>query len=202
MIYLFYVLTGLALILLQSLVLGFLLPPGLIYDLQIPLVVYLALFHPNSKTLLLILFLGLIMDGVTGGAMGIYMLIYFWLFAGVQLAVHFLQKDNFVLMSIAILLGVLLEYSLFLTVAGLSGRGVSVGADMTGGMVGRLITAGLTGPVLVSALKWGYHGMAADPDTSRVDLPEATSRRTRSRGQSAADVLKRRGCGQTGSAEE
>ena len=166
MIYLFYTLIGLALILLQSLALSSFLPPWLIYDLLIPMVVYLALFYANGKSLALILFLGLIMDSITGGAMGIYMLAYFWIFVGIQLAVRFFQKDSTVLMVSAIILGVLLENGLFVIVAGLSPNEFMAEADITGGIVGRLMVAGITGPVLLSVLKTFYTGVETNPNLS------------------------------------
>jgi len=166
MVYFFCALIGLVLILLQSLVLVAFLPATLIYDLLIPLVVYLSLFHPGGKSLLLLLFLGLIMDGITGGAMGIYMLTYFWIFVGIQLAVHFFQKDSPVLMVTAIVLGVALEYGLFLIVANFSGKGLMVEADTSGAILGRMITAGFTGPILLTVFKSFNIGMSPDPNIS------------------------------------
>ncbi len=162
MIYFFYLLTGLALILFQTLVAGFFLPAGLIYDLLIPLVIYLSLFHNNGKSLLIIMFFGIIMDDITGGAMGIYMLTYFWIFIGMQLAVHFFQKDSPVLMVASVLLGVCLEYGFILTVTCLSGKDLSIAADMAGRMLGRLVIAGITGPLLLSTLKFLFEDKTAD----------------------------------------
>lgn len=162
MIYFFYLFTGLALILFQSLVVSFFLPPGLIYDLLIPLVVYLSLFHANGKSLVLIIFFGLIMDGITGGAMGIYMLTYFWIFMGIQMAVHYFQKNSPVLMLTAVVLGVCLEYGFVLTVIFLSGKSSTLEMGLTGSIIGRLILAGITGPLLLNFLKRLYQGQAAD----------------------------------------
>lgn len=162
MIYFSYLLTGLALILFQTLVVGFFLPDGLIYDLLIPLVVYLSLFHTNGKSLLLIIFFGLIMDDLTGGAMGVYVLTYFWIFMGLQLAVHFFQKDSPVLMVASVLLGLCLEYGFILTVTSLSGKEVLIAADMVGRMIARLALAGITGPLLLSALRFLYEDKTAD----------------------------------------
>ncbi len=161
MIYLLYILISLALILLQSLVLAAILPPELVYDLLIPLVVYLSLFHPGSNSLLLILFLGLLMDGITGGAMGIHMLTYFWVFTIIQLVVNFLQKDNAFLMVVAIALGVVLESAFFFASGLLSGKSLSAWTDMTGAVIGRLIAAGVTGPLLLYGLKSFLKPMAA-----------------------------------------
>lgn len=162
MIYFFYMGAGLILILLQSLVLGTFLPAWLIYDLLIPLVVYLSLFHPGGKTLVLILFLGLIMDGITGGGMGIYMLTYFWIFVSIQPVVFFLQKDNTVLMVTAIVLGVFMEYGSFLTGSVLSGNDLTAGRGITGSMIYRLIAAGVTGPLLPRVLKSFFNGLVAN----------------------------------------
>lgn len=166
MIYFFYLLTGLILILFQSLVVGFFLPTGLIYDLLIPFVVYLSLFHANGKSLSLIIFSGLIMDGITGGAFGIYMLTYFWIFMGIQLAVHFFQKDSPVLMFTAVVLGVCLEYGFVLTAICLSGKDFTIAADLTGRMIGRLILAGITGPLLLRFLRSLYDGKTAERNIS------------------------------------
>jgi len=153
MIYLICLFTGLILIVSQSLMAGVFLPGELAYDILIPLVVYLSLYHPNGKSLLLVLCLGLMLDGITGGPMGIYVLTYFWMFAGIQMAVQFLQKDSPVLTVSAILLGVLLENGLLLAVGALSvNRSVTV-TDMTGTICGRLVMAAITGPLLLYALR-------------------------------------------------
>ncbi|MEW6076252.1 MAG: rod shape-determining protein MreD [Thermodesulfobacteriota bacterium] len=166
-----------ALILLETLVLAVYLPSGLTYDLLIPLVVYLSFFHPNGRTILLILFLGLIVDGLTGGAMGVYALTYFWIFAGAQLVVHYLQKDNLALMASVILAGILLEYAFLLTVAGLSGNALPVEKHLAGILIGRMIVAGTTGPVMVCAFKWLYGGKKTIPDIAEVDLSGTPERK-------------------------
>lgn len=166
MIYLSYFIAGLVLILLQSLVINLFLPPGLIYDLLIPLVVYLSLVDANGKTLLLIMFLGFVMEGITGGAMGIYMLTYFWIFAGAQLAVHFFQKDSAVLMIVAVIMGLCLEYGIILAVTFLSGADMKMTADLTGKMFGRLMLAGLTSPLLLGAFQSLYGERLADRNIS------------------------------------
>ena len=166
MVYFFFILTGLALILLQSLVLVLFVPSGMLYDLLIPLVVFLSLFYPNGKSLLLLLFLGFVMDDITGGATGVYMLSYFWIFAGIQLAVYFFQKDSPVLMASAVVLGVLLESGLVFFVAVLSGNAPAVEVDMAGIITGRLIAAGVTGPLLLGVFKSLYNNMAISPDIS------------------------------------
>lgn len=166
MIYFFYLLTGLILVLFQSLIVGFFLPAGLIYDLLIPFVVYLSLFQANAKSLVMIMFFGLIMDGITGGALGIYMLTYLWIFIGVQMAVHYFQKDSPVLMFASVVLGVCIEYGFVLTVIRLSGKDMTIAADLTGRMIGRLILAGITGPLLLGFFRSLYEGGAVDRNLS------------------------------------
>ncbi|NVL90237.1 MAG: hypothetical protein HWN69_04465 [Desulfobacterales bacterium] len=78
---LLYFVLGLSTILAQTTILRL---DGILYDLLIPLVVFLSLNFPKRKGILVVVILGLIMDILSGAIFGLYLSIYFWIFLSVK----------------------------------------------------------------------------------------------------------------------
>ncbi len=79
------------------------------YDLLVPLVLYLGIFRPVSESVVVILFIGFVMDNLSAGPFGLYVTIYLWLFIGTKWIVTFLHVANHFLLPLIVALGVLLE---------------------------------------------------------------------------------------------
>jgi rod shape-determining protein MreD len=75
------------------------------YDLLIPFIVYLSLSRPVRESLPFILFLGFIMDNLSGGPFGLYLTTYFWLYVGVRGITMFIQVGNRLLIIALIVAG-------------------------------------------------------------------------------------------------
>ncbi|SRR6056297_1409733 len=153
MIYVVYIILCLILIVLQSTALRFFLPACLTYDLLIPFVVYLGLFCPLAKALFLLIFCALLMDSVTGGPLGLYLVGYLWIFMGLRLMINVFQADSLVLMIVAVMVGVLLEQGIIWGAVALADNGSTFGMAAAGNVVYRMMTAGLTGPFLLLLFK-------------------------------------------------
>jgi len=78
---LLYFVLGLSIIVAQTTILRL---DGILYDLLIPLVVFLSLNFPKRKGILVVVILGLIMDILSGAIFGLYLSIYFWIFLSVK----------------------------------------------------------------------------------------------------------------------
>jgi rod shape-determining protein MreD len=80
------------------------------YDLLIPFIVYLSLSRLVRESLPFVLFLGFIMDNLSGGPFGLYLTTYFWLYVGVKGITAFIQVGNrLLIITFIVASGVLFE---------------------------------------------------------------------------------------------
>ena len=107
MTFFFYICICICLIIFQTTVIPCLLF-NRFYDLLIPFIVYIGLFRSVRENIPVILFLGLIMDNLSGAPFGLYTTIYFWLFIGVSWSMKFLHAGSTVFL-LFIISGVLIE---------------------------------------------------------------------------------------------
>jgi cell shape-determining protein MreD len=105
---------SLVLVLLQTAVMPFLQILHNFYDLLITLVVYLSIFRTVREGLPVVVLLGVIMDGLSGGAMGLYTTVYIWLFACLRWVIGFLRVGNTFLLLFVVAAGVFVENLMFL----------------------------------------------------------------------------------------
>ena len=149
MTYLFYACVCLGLIVVQtSLMSGSWHAPG-IYDLMIPVVIYLGLFRRPRETLPVIVALGIGKDSLSGGPFGLYLTVYFWCFMGIRGMIRFLRVRNSLLLPVVIAAGVLLENAIFLAAMFLSGMGLPLPGQALTVFGYQSMWAFFTGPVLL-----------------------------------------------------
>jgi rod shape-determining protein MreD len=94
MSYFFNISACLFLVILQTTVMPYLPLLDKFYDLLIPFIIYLSLSRPVRESLPFVLFLGFIMDNLSGGPFGLYLTTYFWLYVGVKGITTFIQVGN------------------------------------------------------------------------------------------------------------
>ncbi len=110
MSYCFNISACLFLVILQTTIMPYLPLLDKFYDLLIPFIVYLGLCRPVRESLPFVLFLGFIMDNLSGGPLGLYLTTYFWLFAGVKGVTTFIQVGSRpVIITLIVAAGVLFE---------------------------------------------------------------------------------------------
>ncbi len=114
MSYFFNISACLFLIMLQTTIMPYLPLLNKFYDLLIPFIVYLSLSRPIRESLPFVLFLGFIMDNLTGGPFGLYLTTYFWLYVGVKGITTFIQVGNRLLIITLIVAGGVLFENLIL----------------------------------------------------------------------------------------
>ena len=124
MIYCFYVGISLCLVILQTTILTYIPFPGSIYDLIIPFIIYLGLYRPVRDGLIMVFFLGFIMDNLSGSTFGLYLTTYCWLLIGVKWITTLIQVGNRVLLSLVVAMGVFIQNFIFM------GTFAMQGADM------------------------------------------------------------------------
>ncbi|MCP4689458.1 MAG: hypothetical protein GY859_15495 [Desulfobacterales bacterium] len=110
----YYIVTALCLVIIQTTIL----PDSSLFDnffdLLIPLTVYMGFFRPFHEGAPIVLFFGFIMDSLSGAPFGLYISTHVWLYFGARGIRSFLHVRNYVLMPLTIAAGVLLENLLFL----------------------------------------------------------------------------------------
>jgi cell shape-determining protein MreD len=110
MSYFFHISACLFLVILQTTIMPYLPLLDKFYDLLIPFIVYLSLSRPVRESLPFVLFLGFIMDNLSGGPLWLYLTTYFWLYVGVKGITTFIQVGNrFLIITLIVASGVLFE---------------------------------------------------------------------------------------------
>ena len=133
---------------------------GGFYDLLIPFVVYLGLFRPLKEGLPVVLFLGLAMDTLSGGAFGIYSTTYLWLYGTIAWLIGFLHFRNNLLMPFVVAVGVLLENIVFLGTVKLGNPDGDLPMGILRTVSEQLLWALFTGPLLLLGVRAVHQGWA------------------------------------------
>jgi hypothetical protein len=109
----FYIAIGLGLVVCQTALIPRMPGMGNFFDLLLSLVVFLAAFRPLHESVPLVMFLGILMDNLSGGAFGLYLTSYVWMLVGVRLATSVIRAANPILLVTLIMAGVLLQNVIF-----------------------------------------------------------------------------------------
>lgn len=153
MTYVFYIVVGFALIVLQTCFAPFAALPGDMYDLQIPLLLYLVLFRPFREVVFAAVFIGGAMDSMSAGPFGIYSMTYLLLFITGTWIVRFLQSGNRYLLPFFAAYGVAMENLVFWAVCLLPKSVVRPPADALASMGEQMLWALATGALLIRGLR-------------------------------------------------
>ena len=114
MIYFSITLIGMLLILIQSTIIPLFPILKGFYDINLPLVVFIASQLNAKVAIIIILILGYAMDILSGSAFGLYCITYIWLMIGISLiTIYFHAKSTLILVFI-IAMGTFIENSLFI----------------------------------------------------------------------------------------
>lgn len=149
MIYCLHVGACLCLIVIQTTALPSLAYIDKIFDLLIPFVIYLALYRPVREGLILVFFLGFIMDNLSGGPFGLFLTTYCWLFIGVKWTIKYVQVVNRLLLSLVVVAGVLLENLVFIGTSTFLGAKLELSAAAMRTVALQMTWALVTGPLFL-----------------------------------------------------
>ena len=115
MIYLFYIGVGFILIIIQTAII-----PSIFsefYDLLLPLILFMGAHKSMKKGIPIVILFGLLMDALSGGAFGLYTVIYLWLLLFVRWITVFLHVHSTALLVLLLALGTLVENFFFIITA-------------------------------------------------------------------------------------
>jgi rod shape-determining protein MreD len=151
-----YLAAGLLLVICQTTLLPLLPVTRHFFDLLLPLVIYLAAFRPMHEALPFTLFLGVLVDNLSGGPFGLYLTSYVWLLIGARLAAMVVRAENPIMLVLLLIAAVAAQNGLFLAVLGSAGP-----ADLSGGFALRVMTEQigwvlLIGPFLALGMRHAH----------------------------------------------
>jgi rod shape-determining protein MreD len=149
MIYCFHIATSLCLVILQTTILPYLSIFENFYDLLAPFIIYLGLFRPARESIPVIIFIGFIMDCLTGGPFWLYSITYLWLFIGVRWIIKFLHVGNIVLWPFVLAIGVTIENLMVWGIVVLFEQAARYPENAVSNVVGQVIWVIFTGPFLL-----------------------------------------------------
>jgi cell shape-determining protein MreD len=153
MTYSFYIITCLALIVFQTVIMPDLPVISSFYDLTTIFVIYLAVLRSNRESLPVVLVLGVIMDNLSGTPLLVYTMTYFWLYISVRWLSRFLQVGMRFRLAFIVVVGVILETMISVVSFG----GLKALSEMPASDIGkiaiRLLWALFIGPILILVLQ-------------------------------------------------
>lgn len=153
------ILTGLGLIVTQTVILPFFFHVVHGYDLMLILVVYLGFHRSPLASLPVVMLLGSAMDCFSGGPFGIYLTTYFWLYVGLRGVTQFLHVNSLIVLPLAFLAGVLMENLIVAITLFLGNLSVALSWDSLVILAVQLIWVFITGPVVYVIIKTLHHAV-------------------------------------------
>ncbi len=149
--YFIYITCGLFMVICQTTVIPRLAFVGYLFDLVLPVVIYLAAFRPLHEALPFTVFLGVLMDNLSGGPFGLYLTSYVWLFIAARAAATVVRAENPIMIVLILIGAVATQNALFFAILGYSGQG-----DFSGNFAVRVVTEQIGWVLLVGPfLAWG-----------------------------------------------
>ncbi len=173
MTYFVYIACGLFMVICQTTLLPRLALVGYCFDLLLSLVVYLAAFRPLHEALPFTVFLGVLMDHLSGGPFGLYLTSYVWLFIAARAAATVVRAENPIMIVLILIGAVAAQNALFFAVLGASGRG-----DFVGGFALRVMTEQigwvlLIGPFMAWGMRAAHRYSSQRAKKTAAQAPEA-----------------------------
>ena len=126
------------------------------YDLLSVFVIFLGLHRPVGESLLVVLFIGIVMDNLVGGPFGLYITIYAWILFGIRQVTGFLHIKNFFLLPAIVSSGVFIENVIFFLVAGAPELKADFLLESGRAAFAQVVWAACTGTFLLSFIKYCY----------------------------------------------
>ena len=156
MIYLIHICVGLFLMILQSSVKPYFKLFDGFYDLLSIFVIFLSIYRPVRESLSMAVFVGIVMDTLTGAPFGLYLTIYLWILFGIRAGISFLHIKSFFLLSIVVSSGVLAGSIISSFVSGMAASEADFFSKALWMAAEQVFWAVLTGTLLLSFIRYGY----------------------------------------------
>jgi cell shape-determining protein MreD len=150
----FYILVSLCLVLIKTTLIPELPLFEKFYDLLIPIIIYLGFFRSKREGIPIVLFFGYIMDSLCGGPMGLYLIIYIWIYMACRWTAQFLHTGSFVMLAVAVAFGVTFEIAVLLGYIVFLAPSAILPVDAGETILLQIMWAMLTGPLILIIISW------------------------------------------------
>ncbi len=150
----FYILVSLCLVIVKTTLIPSLPPLEKFYDLLIPIIIYLSMFRPMKEGIPVVLSIGLIMDSLCGGPVGLYLATYIWLYAGMWWLRQFLHTGSIVLLAFSVTIGVIFEGLIMLAYMVVLAPTAILPDDAMGTLLTQALWSLFTGPLILLLIGW------------------------------------------------
>jgi len=150
MIFIFHIVIGLGLILIETTLVPQWPQFQRFYDFLALYVLYLGLFRKLREGLPVTLIAGFLMDALSGGTFGIYLTAYFWLYLVVKWSTNFLHAGNAILLPLWSGAGILFENVMFFGMLAVSGDIGRFTGEFLHIVIIQVLGAFFTGPFLLA----------------------------------------------------
>lgn len=149
----FYGVIGVLLIVIQTSLFSDLLARYHLFNLMTPFIIYIGLFRSLPESIAAALLLGALMDAVTGGPFGVYMMTYFWIVVGERWGRQFLHAGSILLLPMMCAFGVMIENSALIGVSLASGNGDVLLPAAYRALVIQMVWAVFLGPPIIAVIQ-------------------------------------------------
>ena len=153
MTYIIYIFVCLAVVVFQTTISMYIAVFDGFYDMLLLFVIYLGLFRSVRESLPFIILLGVAMDALSGGAFGLYMTSYFWLYVFILWLTKFMPANNSIIIPVIVILAVIIENAVFLGTMALLDPNAKLPSSSLRSVLLQLVWAVVTGPVLILVLR-------------------------------------------------
>lgn len=153
MTYFLYIASALSLMICQTTIVPRLPAVTHCFDFLLPWVIYVAAFRPVHETLPFVLFMGALMDSLSGGPFGLFLTSYLWTFIAVRLTAAVIRAENPLLLVCIIIAAVVGQNALFFAVLGTGDDDSGAGAGVVRVISEQIGWVLLIGPVFALAMR-------------------------------------------------
>jgi len=158
MIYFIYIAICLGMIILQTSVMPYVPLLYGFYDLIALFVIYLGLYRPVRESVLLIVFVSVVMDTLSGGPFGLYLTTYGWIYVGVVWMGRFMRMGNNYLLPAVMAVGVLIQNIIFIGTVTILIPDAQIPTTALRTITIQIIWAVITGPLLLVFFNYAHRG--------------------------------------------
>lgn len=156
MTYIFYIFITLGIVIFQTSIIPFLGVLKYVYDLMVPLVIYLGIFRKAREGICVIVFFGVIMDTISGAPFGMFLTCYLWLFILVKWIQTFLNVGSTIILPFVVALSILVENMIFLGVGSILHSNTMISKRSLHILFVLMLWAICTGPLVIRFIRYSH----------------------------------------------
>jgi len=149
MTYLYHIFVGSCLIVFQTVVLPCFPFSDSFYDILVPFIIYLASYRPIRESIPIAILLGIIVDSFSGSYFGVYITTYTWLAISMRWISTLIHLDNYVLLPLIIVIGVLIENVILFLAIMIANPDFQFSAPLMGVIATQIFWVICTGPFVL-----------------------------------------------------